>query len=252
MRSLPLGTYADVRYDAPKIFGRLDLNPVEEDPVSPMVSRREPRKDIRVAIRIFGTDVAGKPFTENVYTVNVSRGGAMVIEIKTQLKIGEVIGLTYGKAKGRYEVRWVGQRGSKKENQAGLQNMKDELVWDFPLPEAGPEDAIRARALNERRLHPRSRCNLSVELHPASGESRAWGRVADISLGGCFVEMPSPFKEGTQIRLALWIQDKKIWALGKVVSSRLGSGVGIQFLEMKDEDRAELKRFVESLPGMRR
>ena len=76
--------------------------------------------------------------------------------------------------------------------------------------------------------------------------------MADISLGGCFVEMPSPFKEGTQIRLALWIQDKKLWALGKVVSSRPGSGVGIQFLEMKDEDRAELNRFVESLPGMRR
>lgn len=218
-----------------------------------MVSRREPRRDIRVPIRIFGTDVAGKPFTENVYTVNVSRGGAMVIEIKAQLKIGEVIGLIYGKAKGRYEVRWVGQSESKKENLAGLQNMKtDDVVWDFPLPEASPDDAIRARALNERRLHPRSRCNLSVELRPASGENRAWGRVADIGLGGCFVEMPSPFKEGTQIRLALWIQDKKIWALGKVASSRLGSGIGIQFLEMKDEDRAGLKRFVESLPGMRR
>jgi Tfp pilus assembly protein PilZ len=91
-----------------------------------------------------------------------------------------------------------------------------------------------------------------VELHPASGESRAWGRVADISLGGCFVEMPSPFKEGTQIRLALWIQDKKVWALGKVATSRLGSGIGIHFLEMKEEDRTELKRFVESLPGPRR
>ena len=221
--------------------------------VSPMVSRREPRKDIRVPIRIFGTDLAGKAFNENVFTVNVSRGGAMVIEIRTQLKVGEIIGLTYGKAKGRYEVRWVGQSGTQKENLAGLQNVKaDEPVWDFPLPEASAEDAIRARALNERREHPRSRCNLSVELHPASGESRAWGRVADISLGGCFVEMPSPFKAGTQIRLALWIQDKKIWALAKVVSSRLGSGIGIQFLEMKNEDRTELKRFLDSLPGMRR
>ena len=218
-----------------------------------MVSRREPRKDIRVPIRIFGTDVAGKAFSESVHTVNVSRGGAMVIEVKTQLKVGEVIGLTYGTAKARYEVRWVGQPGSKKQNLAGLQNTKaDQVVWDFPLPELTPDEAVRSRALNERREHPRSRCSLSVELHPASGESRAWGRVADISLGGCFVEMPSPFKEGTQIRLALWIQEKKIWALGKVASSRLGSGIGIQFVEMKNEDRAELKRFVESLPGVRR
>ena len=218
-----------------------------------MVSRREPRKEIRVAIRIFGTDAAGKPFNENVFTVNVSRSGAMVIEIKSQLKVGEIIGLNYGKSKGRYEVRWVGRPGAPGQNLAGLQNVKaDEVVWDFPLPAPGGEDTARARAVNERREHPRRKCSLSVELHPASGENRAWGRVADISLGGCFVEMPSPFKEATQVRLALWIQDKKVWALGKVAGARPGSGIGIQFLEMKDEDRAELKRFVDSLPSLRR
>jgi len=215
-----------------------------------MVTRREPRKDIRVPVRIFGTDVSGKPFNENVHTVNVSRSGAMVIEIRTELKIGEIIGLSYGKSKARYEVRWVGRAGTDKENLAGLQNVKtDESVWDFPLPAAGPDDEVRARALNERRQHPRNRCNLSVELHPASGETRAWGRVSDISPSGCFVEMPSPFKEGTQVRLALWIQEKKIWALGKVADARLGSGIGIEFLEMKNEDRVELQRFVESLPS---
>ena len=65
-----------------------------------MVTRREPRKDIRVPVRIFGTDASGKPFNENVYTVNVSRGGAMVIEIRTQLKLGEIIGLYLRKSQG--------------------------------------------------------------------------------------------------------------------------------------------------------
>ena len=218
-----------------------------------MVSRREPRKDVRVPVRIFGTDAGGKTFNENVFTVNVSRGGAMVIEVKTQLKIGEIIGLNYGKSKSRYEVRWVGGPGESGQSLAGLQNVKtDEVVWDFPLPTPGTDDPARARALNERREHPRRKCSLSVELHPASAENRAWGRVADVSVGGCFVEMPSPFKEGTKVRLALWIQDKKVWALGKVVVSRPGSGIGIQFLEMKDEDRTELKRFVDSLPSLRR
>jgi len=71
-------------------------------------------------------------------------------------------------------------------------------------------------------------------------------------MGGCFVEMQSPFKAGTQVRLALWIQEKKLWILGKVADSRLGSGVGIQFIEMKNEDRAELSRFVDSLSSSRR
>ena len=39
----------------------------------------------------------------------------------------------------------------RQENLAGLQNVKsDESVWDFPLPAAGPDDEVRARALNER------------------------------------------------------------------------------------------------------
>lgn len=218
-----------------------------------MVTRREPRKDIRVPVRIFGTDASGKAFNENVYTVNVSRGGAMVIEVKTQLKIGETIGIVYGQSKGRYHVRWVGSPSGGSGNLAGLESVKTEdVIWDFPLPEPGSDDTPRARAVNERRQHPRRRCSLSVELHPATQENRIWGRVADISLGGCFVEMSSPLKEGTQLRMALWIQEKKIWALGKVAGVRLGTGVGIQFLEMKEEDRAQLKRYVDTLPGTRR
>jgi hypothetical protein len=216
-----------------------------------MVSRREPRKDVRVPVRIFGTDAAGKTFNENVFTVNVSRGGAMVIEVKTQLKVGEVIGIVYGKSKSRYEVRWVGTPATPQQNLAGLQSAKsEEVIWDFPLP-ASTEDLVRARSLNERRQHPRRRCSLSVELHPATQESRIWGRVSDISLGGCFVEMSSTLKEGTKVRLALWIQDKKLWAVGKVAAARLGSGVGIEFEEIKTDDREQLKRYLDTIASAR-
>lgn len=216
-----------------------------------MVSRREPRKDVRVPVRIFGTDAAGKTFNENVFTVNVSRGGAMVIEVKTQLKVGEVIGVVYGKSKTRYEVRWIGAPATPQQNLAGLQSVKsEEIIWDFPLP-ATTEDLVRARSLNERRQHPRRRCSLSVEIHPASQESRVWGRVSDISLGGCFVEMQSTLKEGTKVRLALWIQEKKLWAVGKVAAARLGSGVGIEFEEIKTDDREQLKRYLDTLASTR-
>jgi len=218
-----------------------------------MVNRREPRKDIRVPVRIFGTDAQGKPFNENVFTVNVSRSGAMVIEIKSQLKVGETIGMVYGRTKGRYQVRWVGPSNGPSANLAGLETVKTEdVIWDFPLPEPGTDDTVRARAVNERRQNPRRRCSLSVELHPATQESRIWGRVADISMGGCFVEMSSPLKEGTNLRLALWIQEKKIWVLGKVAGVRLGSGVGVEFLEIKDEDREQLQRYLDTLAGTRR
>lgn len=53
---------------------------------------REARKEIRVQIRIFGTDY------ENVFTENARRAGAMVIEVRTRLKVGGIIGLAYGMA----------------------------------------------------------------------------------------------------------------------------------------------------------
>lgn len=36
---------------------------------------REPRKDIRVPVRIFGTDRGGQIFSEKVFTVNVRQQG---------------------------------------------------------------------------------------------------------------------------------------------------------------------------------
>lgn len=60
-----------------------------------------------------------------------------------------------------------------------------------------------------------------------------------------------PLKEGTRVGLALWIQERKLWTLGKVAASRLGSGVGIELLEMKDEDREQRKRYCDTLPGTR-
>jgi len=118
--------------------------------------------------------------------------------------------MVYGQTKSRYQVRWVGPPNVPAQIWRVLETVKTEdVIWDFPLPEPGSEDTARARAINERRQNPRRRCSLSVELHPATQESRIWGRVADISLGGCFVEMSSPLKEGTKLRLALWIQEKK-------------------------------------------
>ena len=40
-----------------------------------MGKRREPRKEIRVPIRIFGTDGSGQIFSEKAFTVNVSQQG---------------------------------------------------------------------------------------------------------------------------------------------------------------------------------
>ena len=55
-----------------------------------MGKRREPRKDIKVPVRIFGTDSSGQIFSEKVFTINVSRCGAELINVQARLNPDEM------------------------------------------------------------------------------------------------------------------------------------------------------------------
>jgi len=213
-----------------------------------MGQRREPRKDLKVPVRVFGTDTQGKPFSENLTTLNVSARGIKVGGLQASVKSGEIVGITYGTQKSRFTIRWVGMAGSAEAGQLGLENISPEKpFWDFPLPAPGIDEYGRHSKGTERRKHPRLKCLNSIELYPEGESSKVWGKAADLSLGGCFVEMPMPLKEGTKLKVVLWIQDQKLLAKGKVVSSRPGFGVGIQFNEIGPEDLTRLKQFLQSI-----
>jgi hypothetical protein len=92
----------------------------------------------------------------------------------------------------------------------------------------------------------------SVELHPEGQTAPIWGRAVDLSLGGCFVEMQIPLRPSTKVKVGIWINEVKLWANGKVVNSRPGFGIGIQFDEFSEADSTRLQQFLKSivrLPG---
>jgi hypothetical protein len=211
-----------------------------------MGKRREPRKDIKVPVRIFGTDSAGQIFSEKVFTANVSRHGVELVGVIAQPNVSEIIGLTYGQVKSHFRVMWVGQAGTPKLGHIGLLNLSPEkALWDFPLP--GPSVDGTARDAHDRRAHPRMKCSNSVEVHVGIQDTPIRARIADMSLGGCFVEMSNPLPKGSEMRLGIWVKETKLWAKGKVITSTPGYGIGVQFLEMSEPDRAQLKQFLDSL-----
>jgi hypothetical protein len=213
-----------------------------------MGQRREPRKEVKLPVRIFGTDANGKTFSENVFTVNVSREGAKLTGLQAQVKANEIIGMVYGQSKGRFCVKWAGQPGTPFEGQIGLQNVAPEKsIWDFPLPAPGIDEYGRHSKGTERRKHPRLKCTNSVELHAQGEGAPIWGKAVELSLGGCFIEMPMPLKEGTKLKVGLWIKETKLWAMARVVGSRPGFGIGIRFTEISEEDLERLKQFLQSI-----
>jgi len=211
--------------------------------------RREPRKDVRVPVRIFGTDSSGRVFSEKVFTVNVSQQGVELEGVQAQINHDEIIGLSYGTNKGHFRLKWAGGIGSPKAGHVGLLNLSPEKpIWDFALPETKLDEYRRETSTaSERRQHPRLRTINSVELHPVGQAAPIWGKAVDLSIGGCFVEMPMPLKQGTPVKIGLWIKELKLWINGRVASSRPGFGIGLQFTSIAPQDAERLKQFLQSI-----
>lgn len=217
-----------------------------------MGKRREPRQQVRLPVRIFGTDANGRAFSENVFTEDVSRDGARLSGIRAQIKVGEIIGMSCGPNKGRFAVRWIGQGGSDRAGEIGLLNTtQDKTIWSILLPQQRPDTYVARAAKqapgSERREHPRLKCVNSVQLQPEGEPAPIWVKAVDLSVGGCFIDMPIPLRQGTRLKIGIWIKETKLWASGKVVSSRPGFGIGVQFTSMSQQDTEQLRQYLKSI-----
>jgi PilZ domain len=211
-----------------------------------MGKRCEPRKPAEVQVRIFGTDRHGRIFSETVSLVNLSQHGARLNGVKAEIKVDEVIGVTYGKNKVHFRVRWAGGPGTPAEGQVGLLNLHpDKPFWDGPLPQ-GVIDTFQTTPANDRRQWRRVKCSISVELHPA-GQAVIWGKASDLSQGGCFIEMAIPLKVENKFEIVLWLGEKKLRLQGVAVSSSPGFGVGVRFTNASPQDQEFLQQHIQSL-----
>lgn len=210
-----------------------------------MGNRREPRSVTQLPVRIFGTDANGRVFSQKATTVNISKHGVEVEGVTASLKLDEIVGVTHGINKGHFRVKWVGEAGTARIGHVGLHNLNPEKAfWDLPLPGPAPDDfKVSAK---ERRKHARVKCTISVELHP-EGAALIWGKASDLSIGGCYVEMPTPLSFGTKLKVGVWIREKKLWATGRVTNSTPGFGIGVQFTEMAEADKKLLTEFLQTI-----
>jgi hypothetical protein len=210
-----------------------------------MGKRKEPRKDVQVPVRIFGTDAAGAAFSSKALTVNVSTKGVELSGVHTKLSVDEIIGIGYGANRVHFRVKWIGAPGTPKAGHIGLASVSPEKpFWDFALPQTAPDSY--EPTFSKRRKHPRFRCNNPVEVHVQNGTS-FWGTVADLSEGGCYVEMPIPLEAGTKLRVGIWINQQKAWAEAEVAHRTPGLGIGIKFNQISETDLQQIRAFLNTL-----
>jgi c-di-GMP-binding flagellar brake protein YcgR len=212
-----------------------------------MGQRREPRTEVKLPVRIFGTDANGQVFSETVFTVDISHTGAKLSGVQAQVKPDEIIGIAHGKNKSRFCVRWVGRSGTPLAGQIGVANISPEkYIWDTALPSTG-FDTYKSESGSDRRRAARMKCVNSIQLHPEGNAAPVWGKAIDLSTGGCFVEMSIPLERGTKVKIGLWLSEKKLLLNGRVVNTRPGFGVGVQFLQVTPQDAEQLQLFLKSI-----
>ncbi len=207
---------------------------------------------MQLSVRILGTDAQGHPFAEKVDALDASRCGMRVRGFSVALKLEDTVSVSYGDQKARYRVKWVGEAaasaGSPALREAGLENISPERnIFDFSLPMpvldhyAGPSGG-------ERRASPRLRCAASAELRPDGLGAPIMVAIADLSIGGCFIEMPMPLRQGTQLKVTLWLNTVKVQTDAVVTNTRPGFGMGLQFAGIAKEEQAKLREYLAKIP----
>jgi diguanylate cyclase (GGDEF)-like protein/putative nucleotidyltransferase with HDIG domain len=100
-------------------------------------------------------------------------------------------------------------------------------------------------ARKNRRMFPRMKSRVTIELHTADGVAPILGNLIDVSLGGCFVETSAILQAGRPLKLVFSIDDGKLNAEGTILRIDPGNGIAIQFNDMSRENRERIPRILE-------
>jgi len=108
---------------------------------------------------------------------------------------------------------------------------------------------MQAQALqSERRKYPRYACEVGVEIRTGDATSGYWGTLADICLGGCYVNTFSPLPAGTAVVLMIKSDAAQICVAGRTVTSHPGLGMGIEFSGfVESSDQSQLNSLIAKL-----
>lgn len=149
-----------------------------------------------------------------------------------------------------------GPRRPGEDGAAYLRRLKGQPDDDSPTPPANADSAkgatpIGAVFVKERRRSPRFQCSGSVELQPQDGGAHMWGALTDISLHGCYVEMPTSLPTDTLVSLNIEVLGVRFSTQAKVRVSYPSLGMGMCFTEVASEQQEQLGRLLRAVAGQR-
>ncbi len=102
---------------------------------------------------------------------------------------------------------------------------------------------------HERRRFQRFPFNADVDVVEVQSGTRIKGRVSDVCLGGCYVDTLSPFLVSTAVQIRITKGPQSFEALARVVSMKVGLGMGLAFVSASAEQKRVLGNWIVALGG---
>jgi CheY-like chemotaxis protein len=118
-----------------------------------------------------------------------------------------------------------------------------------------PEDSVVSNAGNRRREQRfanagnrrgehRFACKLGAEVYCRGSNVPNRCILSDISEGGCYVEMPTPFSGRSGVEILVRTADTKLRITGQVLAAHPGFGMGVRFMFRDSDEREEILRLL--------
>jgi CheY-like chemotaxis protein len=89
-----------------------------------------------------------------------------------------------------------------------------------------------------RREETRYACRVGAEVYRTGNKVPTYSCLTDLSAGGCYLEVPLPFPQGSSVEITVRTHDMKLFLRGVVQSSHPGYGMGVSF-ELKTREEIE-------------
>lgn len=97
---------------------------------------------------------------------------------------------------------------------------------------------------DERRRTPRYPFIATAEVVDQSSKASISTRVTELSLNGCYLDMPNPLPKDAQINVKIYSEGKFFESTGTVIYSQANLGVGVSFRETRPQFLTVLKQWL--------
>jgi hypothetical protein len=237
-----------------------------------MGKRGQPRTPVALKVKVSGVDAEGNPFVQTAYARDVSSAGARLDGLGLLKSSRPTVEVEYRGKSAKFLVVWIGDPGRHEQGQAGIRSLEpNQNIWRIDLPRSGadtyrgrqetvqqsaspaPPQAATPRPApqaGERRRRPRyPGANIGVEFCTPGAKVGMSGKLADISLAGCYIEVLTPCLLGTALEVVFQHQEAVIRLPGRVVTVHPGMGMGIEFERTAERNAMALAALIEAIPA---